>query len=189
MSRRSETSRCCCNCCSGTMRFSPRLPGPRQSLPIFGLAFLNNRGLFVPEPVALAGLRKRCELRFSSGIVLAVARVTIAARKRQQRHRRAVAGRQDRRCAHVLGLADPHLSRLWPAARFQRSGPQGVQFPGRPEARRPNSSALVLALSLYTASFISLRSCGPASSSVSKGQGEAAAALGLPASARRGVSS
>src|SRR5437660_6000119 len=44
------------------------LPGPRQSVDLFGTAFLNNRGLFVPELVARAGF-DYVLIAFAIGIV------------------------------------------------------------------------------------------------------------------------
>ena len=51
MSRSSATCRCCCNCCSGTTPCSRRCRSIRDSVALPGGGFLNNRGLFLPQPV------------------------------------------------------------------------------------------------------------------------------------------
>ena len=157
------------------------LPGPRQSIPIFKLAFLNNRGLFVPEPVPLAGF-DYVPLAFVAGIVLAIL-FTVAARKRQRD-----TGRQwpvGTVCTGlVLGL--PLLVYLAMGRPLEWSVPvlKGFNFFGGLRLT-PEFVALVFALVLYTASFIAEIVRGGILS-VSHGQTEAARALGLdPGPTRR----
>ena len=157
------------------------LPGPRQSIPFFNLAFLNNRGLFVPEPVPLAGF-DYVPLALLAGIVLA-ALFTIVARKRQRE-----TGRQWPvgwvSAGLVLGL--PLVVYLLLGRPLDWSVPviKGFNFNGGLRLT-PEFVALVFALVLYTASFIAEIVRGGILS-VSHGQTEAARALGLdPGPTRR----
>ena len=149
------------------------LPDIRESI-VVGGAFLNNRGLFLPEPVVKSGF----------GAVAIVGLVGIAgsiafylwARKRQER-----TGQQAPvfwvTLALVLGL---------PLAVFALAGfPLGFDFPkagrfniaGGVEVL-PEFAALLFGLSVYTAAFIA-EVVRAGILAVSRGQSEAAYSLGL----------
>lgn len=150
------------------------LPSPRQSMEAGGLLFLNNRGLYVPSPITEPGF----------GWVIASFVVAIIATFVIQRWAKA---RQLRTgqifpsfkvgVGLILGL---------PIAAYLLSGsPLSWDFPelrgfnfGGGITIIPELAALWVALSLYTASFIAeiVRSGILA---VSRGQTEAASALGL----------
>ena len=149
------------------------LPDIRESI-VVGGAFLNNRGLFLPEPIFKSGF----------GAVAIAALVGIAgsiafylwARKRQER-----TGQQAPvfwvTLALVLGL---------PLAVFALAGfPLGFEFPkagrfniaGGVEVL-PEFAALLFGLSVYTAAFIA-EVVRAGILAVSRGQSEAAYSLGL----------
>ena len=149
------------------------LPDIRESI-VVGGAFLNNRGLFLPEPVVKSGF----------GAVAIVAFVGIAgsiafylwARKRQER-----TGQQ----APVFWVAVALVLGL-PLAVFALAGfPLGFEFPkagrfniaGGVEVL-PEFAALLFGLSVYTAAFIA-EVVRAGILAVSRGQSEAAYSLGL----------
>ena len=169
------------------------LPGPRQSFSLLepdflkilqsllgvdtsrlDIVFLNNRGLFVPEPTPLAGFAY-VVVSFAAGIVLSIA-VALFARRRQQ-----ATGEQWPvgwvSAALVLGL--PLIVYVALGRPLDWSVPvlKGFNFQGGLRLT-PEFVALTFALVLYTASFIAeiVRSGILA---VSHGQTEAARALGL----------
>ena len=149
------------------------LPDIRESI-VVGGAFLNNRGLFLPEPVFKSGF----------GAVAIVAFVGIAgsiafylwARKRQER-----TGQQ----APVFWVALALVLGL-PLAVFALAGfPLGFEFPkagrfniaGGVEVL-PEFAALLFGLSVYTAAFIA-EVVRAGILAVSRGQSEAAYSLGF----------
>jgi general L-amino acid transport system permease protein len=149
------------------------LPDIRESI-VVGGAFLNNRGLFLPEPVFKSGF----------GAVAIVGLVGIAgsiafylwARKRQER-----TGQQ----APVFWVAVALVLGL-PLAVFALAGfPLGFDFPkagrfnivGGVEVL-PEFAALLFGLSVYTAAFIA-EVVRAGILAVSRGQSEAAYSLGL----------
>ena len=152
------------------------LPGPRQSLSLDGVAFLNNRGLYLPRPEFAAGAR-RSPLAF--------------ARRRRGGHRlrglRAPAPGADR--ANLAGrLGSPTLAILAPPilAYFLPGRPIGFSFAELKASicaaalqLYPEFVALVFGLVTYTAGFIA-EIVRAGVNAVSHGQTEAAAALGLP---------
>jgi general L-amino acid transport system permease protein len=150
------------------------LPGTRDSLAIPGGGFLNNRGLFLPQPVfgpgsgaALAAL--------AAAIVAAVA-YRVWARRRQM-----ATGQQAPVLWVTLGLVVAA-----PLAVMALSGfPITFDFPeaGRFNIRGgievlPEFMALLFGLSIYTAAFIA-EVVRAGILAVSKGQTEAAYSLGL----------
>lgn len=150
------------------------LPGPRQSISIWGALFLNNRGLILPAPVVATG----------AGYVLAaflaggVAAVALAwwAKRRQER-----TGRRFPALWGGLGLTiGLPLVAAWAAGlpiSFERPELRGFNFVGGFRLI-PEFVALLLALSLYTAAFIAeIVRAGIAA--IPRGQMEAALALGL----------
>lgn len=150
------------------------LPGIRDSFAFPGGIFLNNRGLFVPQPVPQPGFGM-AEVALAAGIVAAVA-YRIWAKRRQAR-----TGQQ----APVLWVALGLVIAL-PLIVLALSG-----FPvtfNYPEAGRfnigggievlPEFMALLFGLVIYTAAFIA-EVVRAGIQSVSKGQTEAAYSLGL----------
>ena len=150
------------------------LPSLRESIAIPGGIFLNNRGLFVPEPIfkdrfifVLAA--------FAIGIVASIA-FHIWARKRQEK-----TGEQAPVFLTALGLVI-----VFPAVVLFLAGVP-LEF-GYPEAGRfnitggievvPEFAALLFGLSIYTAAFIA-EVVRAGITAVSRGQTEAAYSLGL----------
>lgn len=156
------------------------LPGPRNSLPFLNLAFLNNRGLFVPEPVPLDGLGY-VATAFAIGIVAALAVRFVARRRQQETGEQWPVGWIS--AALILGL--PLIVYVALGRPLDWSVPvlKGFNFQGGMRLT-PEFVALTFALVLYTASFIAeiVRSGILA---VSHGQTEAARALGLAAGPTR----
>ncbi|MEO1160537.1 MAG: ABC transporter permease subunit, partial [Pseudomonadota bacterium] len=150
------------------------LPGVRQSIDLLGIAQLNNRGLFVPAPVAQQGFGL-VAWAFAAAVAATVV-LAVWARKRQ----------------HVTGQTFPVLYSgialivLLPVGVYFAAGmplewdmpvQKGFGFKGG-VVISPEFVTLLLALVLYTGTYIAeiFRS---AIQSVSTGQKEAAAALGL----------
>lgn len=150
------------------------LPGPRQSLSLFGQIFVNNRGLVIPRPIPHDGLTA-----FIAAIVLALA---IALGLRSYARRRLFReGRLLTIWPYVLGLLIglPVLSLVAFGTPFSLEMPQlrGFNFAGGLRIV-PEFVALTLALSTYTAAFIA-ENVRAGIQSVQRGQTEAGASLGL----------
>jgi len=150
------------------------LPGPRQSISIFGEIFLSNRGLVVPRPIMQAGL-----LPFILAIVLAIVLAILLrgyARRRLFRD-----GTLIRiwpwNVALLLGL--PVLAVLLFGAPLSFEVPElrGFNFSGGLRIL-PELVALAVSLTTYTAAFIS-ENVRAGVQSVHRGQREAGASLGL----------
>ena len=150
------------------------LPLPRQSLSLGDAVFLNNRGLFVPEPIAEDGFG----LVWLAFLIAAVAVVVIArwAHRRQDR-----TGQQfpiwSVGIGLILGLP---LLVFWLTGspmHLEYPALKGFNFRGGMEVI-PELAALVLALSIYTGAFIA-EAVRSGIMSVTHGQTEAAYALGL----------
>jgi general L-amino acid transport system permease protein len=150
------------------------LPDIRESIVIDGVVFLNNRGLFLPQPIFKSGFGA-VEIAILTGIVGAIAFYAWA-RKRQER-----TGQQ----APVLWVALLLVTGL-PFVVFVVTGfPLGFEFP---QAGRfnitggievlPEFAALLFGLSTYTAAFIA-EVVRAGILAVSGGQTEAAYSLGL----------
>lgn len=150
------------------------LPGIRESIAIPGGGFLNNRGLFLPEPVFLPAARFTL-LALIAGLAAAIG-YRVWARRRQAR-----TGGQPPVLWVTLGLVA-----ALPLAVLALSG-FPVQF-NYPEAGRfnirggieilPEFMALVFGLVIYTASFIA-EVVRAGILAVARGQTEAAHSLGL----------
>ena len=150
------------------------LPLPRQSLSLGDSVFLNNRGLFLPKPVAEDGF----------GMVLVALLLAVAASVfivRWARRRQDATGKQ-----FPSGFVSLGLILGLPLAVFWILGSPlhwdypvlgGFNFRGGLEVI-PELAALVLALSIYTAAFIA-EAVRSGIQAVSHGQTEAAYALGL----------
>jgi general L-amino acid transport system permease protein len=150
------------------------LPGPRQSISLFGVFFLNNRGLIVPTPIGEPGLQP-----FVIAIVIAIALALVL--RAYARRQLLDKGRSITIWPYVLGLLIglPLLSTLsfgvpfifeWPVLR-------GFNFASGSRVI-PEFVALLVALSTYTAAFIA-EIVRAGILSVHKGQMEAGLSLGL----------
>jgi general L-amino acid transport system permease protein len=154
------------------------LPGPRQSISLFGEIFLNNRGIIVPAPVAGEGTGAVIAV-FASSVIATVA-LRVWAKRRQMR-----TGRQFRLFWAGLALvAGPSLVALVAMGfpiRFESPELRGFNFVGGVRLL-PEFIALLVALTTYTAAFIA-EVVRAGVLAVPRGQTEAAFALGL----RRGL--
>ncbi|PWC20310.1 amino acid ABC transporter permease [Brenneria roseae subsp. roseae] len=151
------------------------LPGPRQSINAFDIAFLSNRGFYLPSPEAGPGAIAFC---LSVMITLVTAIAVFRANKRYH----TLTGQQRKTWPVVLGvlailLVLSHVV-FGRAIHWDIPELKGFNFRGG-MVLIPELAALTLALSVYTSSFIAeiIRS---GIQSVSHGQHEAARSLGLP---------
>ncbi|MGR5131834.1 amino acid ABC transporter permease [Vibrio alfacsensis] len=151
------------------------LPSPRQSISLGEAIFLNVRGLFFPGPVMENG----------SGFVIAAFILGVVASLligRWAKNKQRLTGRQTPMGRIVLGLVVglPLLVYFLAGMPISLDYPElkGFNFRGGISII-PELAALLLALSVYTASFIAeiVRS---GINAVSHGQTEAAMSLGLP---------
>jgi len=150
------------------------LPGPRQSIGIFGIAFLNNRGLTIPLPNELAPFGNAALLILAALSV----QIVFAAWARRRRDRTGqdapvwLVGALLVVALPVAALTLATLSTAWdvPALR-------GFNYRGG-FVLVPEFVALFAALTSYTAAFIAEIVRGGILA-VPKGQREAAAAVGL----------
>ena len=154
------------------------LPGPRQSLNAGDLFFLNQRGLFVPKPM-LEGHAWLIPLTFIAGIVATIAFHIWARRQQEQTGRQYPVG------LTALGLILGVPALVWVMLALVGDRPvtfdvprlQGFNFRGGMQLF-PEFVALLLGLVTYTAGFIA-EVVRAGILAVSKGQTEAASALGL----------
>jgi general L-amino acid transport system permease protein len=151
------------------------LPSPRQSVDVAGSLFLNNRGLYLPEPITQDGF----------GLVwgaIIVAIVAVVGLQKWAKKRQLATGAifPTFRIGLAIMVILPVLAYFAAGSPLTWDMPalKGFNFGGGITII-PELAALWVALSLYTASFIAeiVRS---GILSVSKGQTEAAKALGLP---------
>ena len=150
------------------------LPGPRQSLSLAETFFVNNRGLYMPAPIADAG--------FLPGLIaLFIAIVASGVVVRWARKRRHATGQRFPVLWAVLALliAVPLLAALIFGRPLHWEVPelQGFNLRGG-WVIIPELVSLALALSVYTAAFIGETVRGGIQA-VSHGQTEAASSLGL----------
>lgn len=144
------------------------LPGPRQAVNAFDLAFLSNRGLYLPAPDAGSGT-------WATFLALLIA---VALFRLQRRHQLKTGQlRRSWPWIIVLLVALPQFI-AGPAIAWDVPQLRGFNFRGG-MALIPELAALTLALSVYTSAFIAevIRS---GIQSVPFGQHEAARSLGLP---------
>jgi general L-amino acid transport system permease protein len=150
------------------------LPGPRQSISIFGEFFLNNRGIFVPAPVAGEGAGWIVATLVLG--LIATAMLGVWSKRRQDR-----TGRQFPifwiGLALVIGLPLVAMVATGFPFRFEKPILRGFNFVGGIKLT-PEFVALLLALATYTAAFIA-EVVRAGVLSVPRGQSEAALALGL----------
>ena len=150
------------------------LPGPRQSISLGGLVFLNNRGLFLPAPVPLGGA-----FAFAAAILLAgIAALGFRSWARRRQDNTGVQAPVGWVAAGlfvglpaiaIVACGAPFTLEAAKLSGFNLKGGIGVI---------PELAALVFGLVTFTAAFIAeiVRSGVQA---VAHGQVEAAAALGL----------
>ncbi|MFQ6022489.1 MAG: amino acid ABC transporter permease [Acidiferrobacterales bacterium] len=150
------------------------LPGPRQSVSLFDAFFLNNRGLFSPSPIFEPGF-----MAIPIAIVIAIVAVVFIARWAHKRQEQT--GQQFHTVYVSLGILVglPVLAAAVTGFPLSWDYPvlQGFNFKGGMEMI-PEFVSLVLALSMYTASFIA-EIVRAGIMGVSHGQTEAAYAVGL----------
>ncbi|MEN4705491.1 amino acid ABC transporter permease [Pantoea agglomerans] len=151
------------------------LPGPRQALNAFDLAYVSNRGLYVPWPTYAAG-----SWPFVIALLLAAA-VSYGLYCFNRKHQLKTGQlRRTWPAAVVMLILFPLLAHLGfgPATHWDVPQLRGFNFRGG-SVMIPELAALTLALSIYTSSFIAevIRS---GIQSVPYGQHEAARSLGLP---------
>lgn len=151
------------------------LPGPRQAVSAFDLAFVSNRGLYIPWPQYAPGT-------WPFIVALLLAGAGSAALFRYNRSHQLKTGQLKRTwpASIVMLIVFPVIAHLISGAAMHWDVPQlrGFNFRGG-FALIPELAALTLALSIYTSSFIAevIRS---GIQSVPFGQHEAARSLGLP---------
>ena len=154
------------------------LPGPRQSISLFGEIFLNNRGIIVPAPTAGEGAGL-------VGVAAAVGIIATLALRSWARRRQARTGAQFPvfwiGCAAIVGLPVAVLAVTGFPIGFQKPELRGFNFVGGVRLI-PEFVALLIALTTYTAAFIA-EVVRAGVLAVPRGQTEAASALGL----RRGL--
>jgi general L-amino acid transport system permease protein len=150
------------------------LPGPRQSISIFGEVFISNRGLFIPRPLyddAFVWVAAA----FVVGVVASIA-VRVWARRRQE-----ATGAQFpvlwTALALVIGLPLVALIATGFPISFETPALRGFNFVGGIRVI-PEFVALLIALVTYTAAFIA-EIVRAGILAVSHGQTEAAYSLGL----------
>ena len=150
------------------------MPGVQESVNLGGVFILNNRGVYVPNPVPAEGFRLLM-------VALVAAGVGIYFRARRVRRIQEATGVRKRMLWAGLGMAlgFPLLAVLVGGRPFLLDFPEleGFNFHGG-LVLSPEYAALLLGLVMYTSAFIAeiVRSGIQA---VSKGQREAALAMGL----------
>jgi general L-amino acid transport system permease protein len=150
------------------------LPRPRESISVGDTVFLNNRGLFLPQPVPEDGF-------WLVGAAFAVAVIATIVIARWAHRRQDATGQQfptgSVGLAMIVGL--PLLAYWISGSPMHWEYPVlgGFNFRGGMEVI-PELAALVLALSIYTGAFIA-EAVRSGILSVTHGQTEAAYALGL----------
>jgi general L-amino acid transport system permease protein len=150
------------------------LPGPRQSISLFGSIFVSNRGLVMPKPIAQGGL----------GVFLVAVLIGIAASlvmRAYARHRLFRFGQKLTIWPFVIGMLFglPLLAIALSGAPFKFEIPElkGFNFAGGSRIV-PEFVALLIALSTYTGAFIA-EIVRAGILAIPKGQMEAGASLGL----------
>jgi general L-amino acid transport system permease protein len=150
------------------------LPNPRQSITLFDIFFLSNRGLVIPKPIANAGWEP-----FGLAVLVAIAACLLL--RRYARRQLFESGRLISIWPYVIGILIglPLVTALVFGAplTFELPVLKGFNFSGGSRVI-PEFVALTLALSTYTAAFIA-EIVRAGIQSVHKGQMEAGASLGL----------
>jgi general L-amino acid transport system permease protein len=150
------------------------LPLPRASYSLFGLIYLNNRGIIVPEPIAREGAS------YVIGVLFLAMLATLALRVWAAR-RQALTGQPFpilwAGLSLIVGAPLIALMALGFPVGFERPELRGFNFVGGLRLI-PEFVALLIALSTYTAAFIA-EIVRAGILAVPRGQTEAALALGL----------
>jgi general L-amino acid transport system permease protein len=150
------------------------LPAPRQSISLFGIVFLSNRGLVVPTPIPQPGLE-------AVAIALLIAAMASLLLRSSARRQLFQTGRMMTIWPYIAGLfvGLPLLAVLIFGAPFSFEIPRlkGFNFAGGSRVI-PEFVALTLALSTYTGAFIA-ENVRSGILAVHKGQMEAGSSLGL----------
>lgn len=150
------------------------LPGPRQSISLFSMFFLNNRGFIVPSPIEEPGL-----MPFLAALGVAI--IASLGLRSYARRELFVRGHAMRIWPYVLGMLIglPFIAIIVFGAPVAFEVPvlKGFNFAGGSRII-PELVALTLALTMYTASFIA-EVVRAGILSVHKGQMEAGLSLGL----------
>jgi general L-amino acid transport system permease protein len=154
------------------------LPGPRQSLSLFGEIFLNNRGIIMPAPVAGKGAGTVFAVFASS--VIAIVAIKLWARRLHIRTGRQVPLLRTGLAILIVPVLIALIAMGFPID-FERPELRGFNFAGGIRLL-PEFVALLVALTTYTAAFIA-EVVRAGLLAVPRGQSEAAFALGL----RRGL--
>ncbi|WP_407295708.1 amino acid ABC transporter permease [Stutzerimonas zhaodongensis] len=150
------------------------LPGPRESLSLWDVVFINNRGVQMPAPSAGEGF-------WPFWIAMFVALVAIVMLNRWARERRHATGQTFPvfSASVALFIAIPTVCSVLMGAPFLWEVPELQRFNIRGGwVVIPELVSIVLALAIYTAAFIG-ETVRAGIQSVSHGQTEAAASLGL----------
>jgi len=151
------------------------LPGPRQALNAFDLAYVSNRGLYIPWPEYVAGTGP-----FLTALALALVIAWGIFRYNRQHQLKTGQLRRTWPIAIAMLIVFPLVTALFAGSPMHWDIPElrGFNFRGG-FVLIPELAALTLALSIYTSSFIAevIRS---GIQSVPHGQHEAARSLGLP---------
>ncbi|WLS79365.1 amino acid ABC transporter permease [Erwinia pyri] len=151
------------------------LPGPRQAVNAFDLAFVSNRGLYIPWPEYAPGTWP-----FVIAVLLAIAGTLALFRYNRVYQLKTGQLRRTWPATVIMLILFPLVAHFTFGAAMHWDVPQlrGFNFRGG-FALIPELAALTLALSIYTSSFIAevIRS---GIQSVPHGQHEAARSLGLP---------
>ncbi|WP_336798348.1 amino acid ABC transporter permease [Erwinia aphidicola] len=151
------------------------LPGPRQALNAFDLAFVSNRGLYIPWPEYAPGT-----LPFLLALLLAVLATVGLFRYNKKHQLKTGQLRRTWPAAIAMMVLFPLLASTFAGSPMHWDIPElkGFNYRGG-FVLIPELAALTLALSIYTSSFIAevIRS---GIQSVPHGQHEAARSLGLP---------
>ena len=150
------------------------LPGPRQSISLFGIFFLSNRGLIIPKPIGEPGL----EPFVLAGLIAIGVSIALWRYSRRQLFQH---GKMIKVWPYVLcllvGLPLASVLIFGVPVAFELPVLKGFNFAGGSRVI-PEFVALTLALSTYTAAFIA-EIVRAGILSVHKGQMEAGASLGL----------
>ena len=126
------------------------LPAPRQSIALFGLVFLNNRGLYLPRPEFAAGAQW-------IGLALLLGIAAALAWRRSARRRQALTGERTPvgvvAAALCLGLPLAAYFATGRPLRFDLAHQAGFNLGGGMQIL-PELAALIFGLVTYTAGFI-----------------------------------
>jgi general L-amino acid transport system permease protein len=152
------------------------LPPIRDSITIPGGIYLNNRGLFIPQPIFGNGFRF-VVIALAGGVVGAIAFYAWARKRQEQTGQQAPVFSVTLALVIGLPLAVLALARFPLTFEFPQAGRFNIQ--GGIETD-PELAALLFGLSIYTAAFIA-EVVRAGILAVSRGQTEAAYSLGLRA--------